>query len=237
MRKVLITLTNFIIFMAILVFVVVLSVKEITVNTLYNTMLSQKIKQSITQYNPNIVVTEDEIKLILEKYIMIVTSNEDVSVEKEIREIIDKYDLTEEEKNEIIKISEDEVKTMKKNIDNQYNQSKNEKQMIKLYNFLNSLIIKIILGSIILVGTILLMILQKSISEWMVKMGFNLLIIGASFIFIFPSILKETSVIEINYLPITNYGAKIAALGLSFNIIYCVIEIIRINFFDKEEEE
>lgn len=237
MRKILITITNFIIFTAILIFVIVLSIKQITVDTLYNTMLTQKIRQSITQFNSNIVVTDDEIKKILEKYIMIVTSNEDISVEKEIIEIIDKYNLTDEEKKEIIKISEEEVKTMKKNIINQYNQSDKEKQMIKLYNFLNSSLIKIILCIIIIIGIIVLMILQKSIFEWIIKMGFNLLIIGASFIFVFPSILKETSAIEINYLSITNYGTKIAALGLILNIIYCLIETIRINFFYNEEEE
>lgn len=237
MRKILITITNFIIFTAILIFVIVLSIKQITVDTLYNTMLTQKIRQSITQFNSNIVVTDDEIKKILEKYIMIVTSNKDISVEKEIIEIIDKYNLTDEEKKEIIKISEEEVKTMKKNIINQYNQSDKEKRMIKLYNFLNSSLIKIILCIIIIIGIIVLMILQKSIFEWIIKMGFNLLIIGASFIFVFPSILKETSAIEINYLAITNYGTKIAALGLILNIIYCLIETIRINFFYNEEEE
>ena len=237
MRKLLITLTNFLIFMAILIFVVVLSIKQITIDTLYSTMLTQKIRQSITMHNPNIVVTEEEIKMILEKYVMIVTSEKEISVENEIIKIIDKYDLTKEEKEEIIRISEEEVKTMKKNIINQYNQSYKEKQMIDLYNFLNSSTIKIILSLVIVVGVIILMILQKSIFEWIIKMGFNLLIIGASFIFVFPSVLEETSSIEINYLPITNYGSKIAALGLIFNIIYCVIETIRINFFYNEEEE
>ena len=54
MRKILITITNFIIFTAILIFVIVLSIKQITVDTLYNTMLTQKIRQSITQFNSNI---------------------------------------------------------------------------------------------------------------------------------------------------------------------------------------
>ena len=123
MRKLLITLTNFLIFMAILIFVVVLSIKQITIDTLYSTMLTQKIRQSITMHNPNIVVTEEEIKMILEKYVMIVTSEKEISVEDEIIKIIDKYDLTKEEKEKIIRISEEEVKTMKKNIINQYNQS------------------------------------------------------------------------------------------------------------------
>lgn len=237
MKKVLLTITNVVLFVAILIFVTILCIKHVTIDTLYNTMLTQKIRQSITQYNSNIFVTNDDVKLILEKYIDIATLDKNISIENEMKLILDNYDLTEDQKDEIIEISKNEINNIKKNLIEQYNSNEKDKKMVNLYKTIISSNIKIVLSIIIGISIISLIILEKSLLEWIVRIGLNMLIIGFSFMFLLPSIIKSKAEIEISYMSISNYGAKVAAFGLALNIIYCVIEIIRMNFTPDEEED
>ena len=82
------------------------SIEEVTIDTLYNTMLPAKIRQSVSQYNPNVTLTEDEVKTIIKNYVKIVTNN-DINLEKEVKKIIDNYELTDEQKGKSVEILKD----------------------------------------------------------------------------------------------------------------------------------
>ena len=235
MRRVLLSITNFILFLLLMFFIVISSIEEITVDTLYNTMLPARIRQSVSQYNPNITLTEEEVKTIIKKYIDVVT-NEETDLEEEIRNIINKYDLTDEQKENIVVISIEEAEKVKKTIIEDSNEEQNK--MINLYNKMVQKEIKIIFYILAIVLIILLMIIEKSWIEWILKVGFHLLIIGFSYMFMFPSIVGElNTVIEINYQSINNYGAKYASLGIVLIIVFCLFESIHIKFFLDDEED
>ena len=235
MRRVLLSITNFILFLLLLVFIVVSSIEEVTIDTLYNTMLPAKIRQSVSQYNPNVTLTEDEVKTIIKNYVKVVTNN-DINLEKEVKKIIDNYELTDEQKEQIILISLEEAKTIKKTMFEQ--ESEKQEKMINLYNKMTKKETKTAFYVIAVILVILLIVIEKALLEWILKLGFNFLIIGFSYMFIFPSIADNLKTgIQLNYQSINNYGAKYASLGIICIIVFCLLETIRINFFLKEEED
>ena len=143
-----------------MILTVSLTIKDITIDTVYKTEISTNIKENIKKEYPEIEQIEDkEIKNIISKYIDVIARDEDITITNEVDVILNKYNISEEQKEEIInKVNEknDEIiETVKK----EYEPSERDKFMLSVYNFLDSNILRVI---IIVLISLLVIVLTNS---------------------------------------------------------------------------
>lgn len=236
MRKFFISLTNFILLFLLLIFTIIISIKDIAVNTIYNTTFTSIIKDSITNEYPEIKeINDDNIKSIIEKYVNMIANDEEVNITPEIEEIIREYNLSEEKKNEIVNRVNEHNDIIVKTIKEEYTPTEKQKFLLSVYNYLNSKTLKTILLISIIVLFVIMVILQKSLYEWMMRIGIDFLIVGASIVMILPSIITKLSSMKIDIISLTDLGSKYACIGLLLLVIYIIISIIVNKFSNKEE--
>ena len=104
MKKIIIYIINIFILILFLILTVSLTIKDITIDTAYKTTISTNIKENIKKEYPEIEQIEDEeIKNIISKYIDVIARDEDITITNEVEKILNKYNISEEQKEEIIK--------------------------------------------------------------------------------------------------------------------------------------
>ena len=162
MKKIIIYIINIFILILFLILTVSLTIKDITIDTTHKTIISTNIKENIKKEYPEIEQIEDkEIKNVISKYIDVIARNEDIKITDEVKNILNKYNISEEQKERIIsKVKEknDEIiETVKK----EYVPSEREKFMLSVYKFLDSNRLRVIIIILIFLFFILIVLLQK----------------------------------------------------------------------------
>lgn len=224
MKKLLIYIMNIFILILILILTVSFTIKDITVDTVYKTKISTEIKENIKKEYPEIEQIDDkEIKNIISKYIDVIANDEEITITKEVEQILSKYNISEQEKEEIInKVNEknDEItETVKK----EYVPSERDKFMLSVYNYLDSDIFRFITIILIFLFFILIVLLQKSLYKWMKEIGSDLIIVGLSIIFILPNVIKNMNETSLDISSIINFGKLYFIIGIALIIVFLII--------------
>ena len=228
MKKVIIYIINIFILILLMILTVSLKIKDITIDTTHKTIISTNIKENIKKEYPEIEQIEDkEIKNVISKYIDVIARNEDITITDEVENILNKYNISEEQKEEIIsKVNEknDEIiETVKK----EYVPSEREKFMLSVYNFLDSNILRVIIIILIFLFFILIVSLQKSLYKWMKEIGSDLIIVGLSIIFILPNVITKINKTSLDISSIINLGKIYFIIGIVLIIIFLIIYYIK----------
>ena len=228
MKKIIIYITNIFIFILFLILTVSLTIKDITIDTVHKTTISTNIKENIKKEYPEIEQIEDkEIKNVISKYIDVIARNEDITITDEVENILNKYNISEEQKDEIIsKVNEknDEIiETVKK----EYVPSEREKFMLSVYKFLDSNILRVIIIILIFLFFILIVSLQKSLYKWMKEIGSDLIIVGLSIIFILPNVITKINKTSLDISSIINLGKLYLIIGIVLIITFLIIYYIK----------
>ena len=224
MKKIIIYIINIFILILFLILTVSLTIKDITIDTAYKTTISTNIKENIKKEYPEIEQIEDEeIKNIISKYIDVIARDEDITITNEVEKILNKYNISEEQKEEIIsKVNEknDEIiETVKK----EYVPSERDKFMLSVYNFLDSNILRVIIIILIFLFFILIVSLQESLYKWMKEIGSDLIIVGLSIIFILPNIITNINNTSLDISSIIDLGKLYFIIGIVLIIIFLII--------------
>ena len=228
MKKILIYIINVFILILFLILTVSLTIKDITIDTVYKTEISTNIKENIKKEYPEIEQIEDkEIKNIISKYIDVIARDEDITITNEVDVILNKYNISEEQKEEIInKVNEknDEIiETVKK----EYEPSERDKFMLSVYNFLDSNILRVIIIVLISLLFILIVLLQKSLYKWMKEIGSDLIIVGLSIIFVLPDVITNINKTSLDISSIIDLGKLYFIIGTILIIIFLIIYYIK----------
>ena len=228
MKKIIIYIINIFILILFLILTVSLTIKDITIDTAYKTTISTNIKENIKKEYPEIEQIEDEeIKNIISKYIDVIARDEDITITNEVEKILNKYNISEEQKEEIIsKVNEknDEIiETVKK----EYVPSERDKFMLSVYNFLDSNILRVIIIILIFLFFILIVSLQESLYKWMKEIGSDLIIVGLSIIFILPNIITNINNTSLDISSIIDLGKLYFMIGIVLIIIFLIIYYIK----------
>ncbi len=228
MKKIIIYIINIFILILFLILTVSLKIKDITIDTTHKTIISTNIKENIKKEYPEIEQIEDkEIKNVISKYIDVIARNEDITITDEVENILNKYNISEEQKDEIIsKVNEknDEIiETVKK----EYVPSEREKFMLSVYKFLDSNILRVIIIILIFLFFILIVSLQKSLYKWMKEIGSDLIIVGLSIIFILPNVITKINKTSLDISSIINLGKIYLIIGIVLIIIFLIIYYIK----------
>ena len=228
MKKILIYIINVFILILFLILTVSLTIKDITIDTVYKTEISTNIKENIKKEYPEIEQIEDkEIKNIISKYIDVIARDEDITITNEVDVILNKYNISEEQKEEIInKVNEknDEIiETVKK----EYESSERDKFMLSVYNFLDSNILRVIIIVLISLLFILIVLLQKSLYKWMKEIGSDLIIVGLSIIFVLPNVITNINKTSLDISSIIDLGKLYFIIGTILIIIFLIIYYIK----------
>ena len=228
MKKFLIYIINIFILILFLILTVSLTIKDITIDTAYKTTISTNVKENIKKEYPEIEQIEDEeIKNIISKYIDVIARDEDITITNEVEKILNKYNISEEQKEEIIsKVNEknDEIiETVKK----EYVPSERDKFMLSVYNFLDSNVLRDIIIVLIFLFFILIVSLQKSLYKWMKEIGSDLIIVGLSIIFILPNVITKINKTSLDISSIINLGKLYLIIGIVLIIIFLIIYYIK----------
>ena len=228
MKKVIIYIINIFILILLMILTVSLKIKDITIDTTHKTIISTNIKENIKKEYPEIEQIEDkEIKNVISKYIDVIARNEDITITDEVENILNKYNISEEQKEEIIsKVNEknDEIiETVKK----EYVPSEREKFMLSVYKFLDSNILRVIIIILIFLFFILIVSLQKSLYKWMKEIGSDLIIVGLSIIFILPNVITKINKTSLDISSIINLGKIYFIIGIVLIIIFLIIFYIK----------
>lgn len=228
MKKILIYIINVFILILFLILTVSLTIKDITIDTVYKTEISTNIKENIKKEYPEIEQIEDkEIKNIISKYIDVIARDEDITITNEVDVILNKYNISEEQKEEIInKVNEknDEIiETVKK----EYEPSERDKFMLSVYNFLDSNILRVIIIVLISLLFILIVLLQKSLYKWMKEIGSDLIIVGLSIIFVLPNVITNINKTSLDISSIIDLGKLYFIIGTILIIIFLIIYYIK----------
>ncbi len=228
MKKIIIYIINIFILILFLILTVSLKIKDITIDTTHKTIISTNIKENIKKEYPEIEQIEDkEIKNVISKYIDVIARNEDITITDEVENILNKYNISEEQKDEIIsKVNEknDEIiETVKK----EYVPSEREKFMLSVYKFLDSNILRVIIIILIFLFCILIVSLQKSLYKWMKEIGSDLIIVGLSIIFILPNVITKINKTSLDISSIINLGKIYLIIGIVLIIIFLIIYYIK----------
>ena len=231
MKKIIIYIINIFILILLMILTVSLKIKDITIDTTHKTIISTNIKENIKKEYPEIEQIEDkEIKNVISKYIDVIARNEDITITDEVENILNKYNISEEQKEEIIsKVNEknDEIiETVKK----EYVPSEREKFMLSVYKFLDSNILRVIIIILIFLFFILIVSLQKSLYKWMKEIGSDLIIVGLSIIFILPNVITKINKTSLDISSIINLGKLYFIIGIVLIIIFLIIFHIKIHF-------
>ena len=228
MKKIIIYIINIFNLILFLILTVSLKIKDITIDTTHKTIISTNIKENIKKEYPEIEQIEDkEIKNVISKYIDVIARNEDITITDEVENILNKYNISEEQKEEIIsKVNEknDEIiETVKK----EYVPSEREKFMLSVYKFLDSNILRVIIIILIFLFFILIVSLQKSLYKWMKEIGSDLIIVGLSIIFILPNVITKINKTSLDISSIINLGKIYFIIGIVLIIIFLIIYYIK----------
>ena len=228
MKKIIIYIINIFILILLMILTVSLKIKDITIDTTHKTIISTNIKENIKKEYPEIEQIEDkEIKNVISKYIDVIARNEDITITDEVENILNKYNISEEQKEEIIsKVNEknDEIiETVKK----EYVPSERDKFMLSIYNFLDSNILRVIIIILIFLFFILIVSLQKSLYKWMKEIGSDLIIVGLSIIFILPNIITNINNTSLDISSIIDLGKLYFIIGTILIIIFLIIYYIK----------
>ena len=228
MKKIIIYIINIFILILFLILTVSLTIKDITIDTAYKTTISTNIKENIKKEYPEIEQSEDEeSKNISSKYIDVIARDEDITITNEVEKILNKYNISEEQKEEIIsKVNEknDEIiETVKK----EYVPSERDKFMLSVYNFLDSNILRVIIIILIFLFFILIVSLQESLYKWMKEIGSDLIIVGLSIIFILPNIITNINNTSLDISSIIDLGKLYFMIGIVLIIIFLIIYYIK----------
>ena len=228
MKKVIIYIINIFILILFSILTVSLKIKDITIDTTHKTIISTNIKENIKKEYPEIEQIEDkEIKNVISKYIDVIARDEDITITDEVENILNKYNISEEQKEEIIsKVNEknDEIiETVKK----EYVPSEREKFMLSVYKFLDSNILRVIIIILIFLFFILIVSLQKSLYKWMKEIGSDLIIVGLSIIFILPNVITKINKTSLDISSIINLGKIYFIIGIVLIIIFLIIFYIK----------
>ena len=228
MKKIIIYIINIFILILLMILTVSLKIKDITIDTTHKTIISTNIKENIKKEYPEIEQIEDkEIKNVISKYIDVIARNEDITITDEVENILNKYNISEEQKEEIIsKVNEknDEIiETVKK----EYVPSEREKFMLSVYKFLDSNILRVIIIILIFLFFILIVSLQKSLYKWMKEIGSDLIIVGLSIIFILPNVITKINKTSLDISSIINLGKLYFIIGIVLIITFLIIYYIK----------
>lgn len=228
MKKIIIYIINIFILILLMILTVSLKIKDITIDTTHKTIISTNIKENIKKEYPEIEQIEDkEIKNVISKYIDVIARNEDITITDEVENILNKYNISEEQKEEIIsKVNEknDEIiETVKK----EYEPSERDKFMLSVYKFLDSNILRVIIIILIFLFFILIVSLQKSLYKWMKEIGSDLIIVGLSIIFILPNVITKINKTSLDISSIINLGKIYFIIGIVLIIIFLIIYYIK----------
>lgn len=228
MKKIIIYIINIFILILFLILTVSLTIKDITIDTTHKTIISTNIKENIKKEYPEIEQIEDkEIKNVISKYIDVIARNEDITITDEVKNILNKYNISEEQKDKIIsKVNEknDEIiETVKK----EYVPSEREKFMLSVYKFLDSNILRVIIIILIFLFFILIVSLQKSLYKWMKEIGSDLIIVGLSIIFILPNLITKINKTSLDISSIINLGKLYFIIGIVLIITFLIIYYIK----------
>ena len=228
MKKIIIYIINIFILILFLILTVSLTIKDITIDTAYKTTISTNIKENIKKEYPEIEQIEDEeIKNIISKYIDVIARDEDITITNEVEKILNKYNISEEQKEEIIsKVNEknDEIiETVKK----EYVPSERDKFMLSVYNFLDSNILRVVIIILIFLFFILIISLQESLYKWMKEIGSDLIIVGLSIIFILPNIITNINNTSLDISSIIDLVKLYFMIGIVLIIIFLIIYYIK----------
>ena len=228
MKKIIIYIINIFILILLMILTVSLKIKDITIDTTHKTIISTNIKENIKKEYPEIEQIEDkEIKNVISKYIDVIARNEDITITDEVENILNKYNISEEQKEEIIsKVNEknDEIiETVKK----EYEPSERDKFMLSVYKFLDSNILRVIIIILIFLFFILIVSLQKSLYKWMKEIGSDLIIVGLSIIFILPNVITKINKTSLDISSIINLGKLYFIIGIVLIITFLIIYYIK----------
>lgn len=228
LKKIIIYIINIFILILFLILTVSLTIKDITIDTVYKTKISTIIKENIKKEYPEIEQIEDkEIRNIISKYIDVIARDEDITITNEVEIILNKYNISEEQKEEIIsKVNEknDEIiETVKK----EFVPSERDKFMLSVYNFLDSNELRVIIIILIFLFYILIILLQKSLYKWMKEIGSDLIIIGLSIIFVLPNVITNINKTSLDISSIINLGKLYFIIGIALIIIFLIIYYIK----------
>ena len=228
MKKFLIYIINIFILILFLILTVSLTIKDITIDTAYKTTISTNIKENIKKEYPEIEQIEDEeIKNIISKYIDVIARDEDITITNEVEKILNKYNISEEQKEEIISRVNEKNDEIIETVKKEYVPSERDKFMLSVYNFLDSNILRVIIIILIFLFFILIVSLQESLYKWMKEIGSDLIIVGLSIIFILPNIITNINNTSLDISSIIDLGKLYFMIGIVLIIIFLIIYYIK----------
>ena len=206
-------------------------VKEIIINSIVTNNELISIDNSNIE-NP-IITNNEVIKEVLQ----------DEQIQEDLSGFIDDFiknlsddDLetlsTEEMQEEIITY----VKALKQEINNyKKNLTKEEKFAIKVFDFVNSEKLRIILIISIILDIILIALIQRSTYKWIKNLSYAMTIAGLSIIVLAMSlryVISTMTMVVINIKSITTLGIILLAFGIIIQIIYRLM----IKYYIKENK-
>ena len=130
----------------------------------------------------------------------------------------------------------DTEKALKQEINNyKKNLTKEEKFAIKVFDFVNSVKLRMILIISIILDIILIAIIQRSTYKWIKNLSYSMTIAGLSIIVLAMSlryVISTMTMVVINIKSITTLGIILLAFGIIIQIVYRLM----IKYYIKENE-
>lgn len=206
---------------------------------LEKTLEDEEVKEMLSEFIDDVInsISKEEQENInieeLEKKVIEYTKEHRKELEEKTG-----VEITDEMINEASKLLDDGdvKKSFEQEINNYKNNiTKEEKMALKFYNFITSKDLRTIIIILIIVNTLLIAILQKSIYKWIKNLSRAMYISGLSIVILALAIkylISTLTLLVINPKEIFIIGISLIVFGLLINIVYRIME----KYYIKENK-